>query len=84
MNFGFKPPKPMKMKTAPMVNEKIPTVSAPSQATDTLHALNEEISRRRNNMYSNPGETVTKETGQPSYFTGIKRLLRSKYGGGGQ
>lgn len=75
-------------KTSPMFH-MTPAAPAmpPAQATqnpsalDTIHALNEEISRRRNNMYANPGEKITNETNQPSYFTGIKRILRSKYGG---
>jgi hypothetical protein len=78
--MGFKPPPKFKVK--PMgAAPTIPIVTPPP--SNTLHALNEEVSRRRNNMYANPGDTQVKETGNPQYFTGIKRLLRSKYGGSG-
>lgn len=75
MNFG-KPPKIKKPAMIPMTNT--------DHSTDTIHDLKSEIGRRRTSLYANPGDKVIKETGTPSYFTGIKRLLRTRYGSGGQ
>lgn len=82
MNF-FK--KPHKFGSLPAVpQEKLPAVTNVNRSGDTLHELNEQIGRRHSSLYTNPGEKLVKETGTPSYFTGIKRLLRTRYGGGSQ
>lgn len=64
----FKPPKFKKTNT--------------DHSEDTLHALKQEIGRRRNSLYANPGEKLVNENDKPSYFHGIKRILRTRYGGG--
>lgn len=75
MNFG-KPPSFKKPPKLPITNV--------DHSSDTLHELKQQIGRRRTSLYSNPGEKLVNETDKPNYFHGIKRILRTRYGGSGQ
>lgn len=80
MSNPFKSPPKFGAKLKKLVEPSVPKVNT-DHTTDMLHELKQQIGKRRTSLYANPGEKLVNETDKPSYFTGIKRLLRSRYGG---